>query len=550
MDHGTIDEHPLPADAGPEAAARIARLEADLDAALRAARSRTDLLAAVSHEMRNHLSGILGMNQAVLETRITPEQRSYLNVAAATGDTLLTLVNDLLDVSRIEMGKLTLQEAPFNLRSTLGNVVTSFRRRAADKDLTLDLSVDADVPGWLVSDPGRFRQIVVNLVGNALKFTDVGGVRVTAGADDGGPDRVLLHVSVEDTGPGISPDDLEAIFRPYVQAGDGRSRGGTGLGLSIVANLVDLMGGRLFVESEVGKGSRFGVALPMVRYDEVVAAGTPDTTTGYEGLPVLVVSDGRQHRDALVGVLQSAGFRPEMTDDEEDALTVLRESALRDRPFAVTVCDLSTGSFNMAERIREDSTFNAMHVIVLTHVGQRGDAARCRELNTAGYLTRPLPAEDVLAAVRAVLGGPSPMDLSSLVTRHWLRERRHHLHLLVVDDSPTNRVVMRRLLETRGHSVTLASSGQEAVAHVGDHRFDLVFMDLDMPGFDGIQATRAIRAVEAGSRLPIVGLTSQRIEEFHDQATMAGMDTLVSKPFQVHEISTALEQLVIQAPRT
>ncbi len=523
------------------------RLREAAEAAESASGAKSQFLAEVSHEVRTQLAGVLGMAQVTLETKLAPQQREYLELVTASADALLTLVNDLLDLSKIESGHLEVEEIVFSLPDSLRDSVASMITSAEEKGIGLELAVSDGVPDHVVGDPGRLRQIVLNLIGNALKHTDTGGVTVRVGVESESESEVMLHVEVIDTGSGIPPDKLEVIFEPYARASgpNGPGAGGTGLGLSISRQLVEVMGGRIWVESKKGRGSSFHFTMPVSRTHEGFALPPPKGRSDLEGLPILVVADNPVNQSKLLGAIGSTGMAPTALSEPDDAARVLTEARLADRPFAVTVCDLNGDSMAFAAAIRSDPELAAMHVVVLTAAGQRGDATTCRELNIAGYLTKPIPAEDVRLAIEAVIAGPSPVDLTMLVTKHWLRERRRHLNILVVDDSPTHRMVARRILERRGHRVSAAATGPEAVEAVGSHRFDVVLMDLWMPGMGGFEAAMGIRGVEAeDERVPIIAMSADTVAELSESLAEADMDGIIAKPFQVPQLLRTIENLV------
>ena len=523
------------------------RLRAAVESAEEASRAKSQFLAEVSHEIRTQLAGILGMAQVTLETKLTPQQREYVELVTSSADALLTVVNDLLDLSKIEAGHLDVEEMPFSLRDNLRDTVTSMVVTAEQKDISLELSFADDVPDRVIGDPGRLRQIVINLVGNAMKFTDEGGVTVLVGVEQLGLPEAALHLQVVDTGRGIPADELDSIFEPYEQAGrsDGRRPVGTGLGLSISRQLVQVMGGEIWAQSELGHGSTFHITIPLTLAADEIVSPPSRVRSDLEGLPILVVADNQINHDKLLRAIGSTGMQPTAVAAPTAALAALTEARLSDRPFALTVCDLNGDGMDFARKLRNDADLAAMHVMVLTAMGQRGDAAMCRDLNVAGYLTKPIPADDVRLAIEAVIGGPSPLDLTVLVTKHWLRERRRHLDILVVDDSPTHRMVARRLLERRGHRVSTAISGNEAVEAVQAHRLDIVLLDLWMPGMGGFEAAAAIRArEERGERVPIIAMSADTVSELADNLADADMDGLVAKPFQVPQLLNTIEHLI------
>lgn len=523
------------------------KLRAAVEAAEQVSRVKSQFLAQVSHEIRTQLAGILGMAQVTLETKLTPQQREYLELVTSSADALLTVVNDLLDLSKIEAGHLVVEDMPFSLRDNLRDTVTSMLVTAEEKEIALELETGEDVPDRVIGDPGRLRQILINLISNAMKFTEEGGVTVSVGMRESGSSESVVHVQVADTGSGIPPDKLESIFEAYEQAGDanGRRSLGTGLGLSISRQLVEIMGGEIWADSVLGQGSTFHVTLPLLVGSAESSAPDPQKRSDLEGLPILIVADNPVNHDKLLKAIGATGMMPAAVTTPSEALIAIAEARVSDRPFALTVCDLNGDGIEFAQILREDTDLAAMHVMVITAMGQRGDAATCRDLKVAGYLTKPIPAEDVRLAIEAVIGGPSPLDLTVLVTKHWLRERRRHLDVLVVDDSPTHRMVAKRLLERRGHRVSVAGSGREGVETSQAHRFDIILLDLWMPGMGGFEAAAAIRANEdRGERVPIIAMSADTVSELTDNLADADMDGLISKPFQVPQLLGTIEHLI------
>ena len=522
-------------------------LRSAVESAEQASRAKSKFLAEVSHEIRTQLSGILGMAQVTLETKLTPQQREYLELVTSSADSLLTLVNDLLDLSKIEAGRLDVEDISFSLRDNLRDTVTSMEVTAEEKGIGLELRLADDVPNQVRGDPGRLRQIVVNLIGNAIKFTEEGGVTVAVEVRELDPPDLAVHLQVEDTGSGIPADKLEAIFEAYEQAGhaNGRRSVGTGLGLSISRQLVRIMGGEIWAQSEPGHGSTFHVTIPLTLAPLEIPSKSPRERSDLEGLPILVVADNPVNQEILLSAIGATGMQPDAATTPIEAFDLLTEARLSDRPYALTVIDLNGDGLEFTRKLRANADLAAMHVMVLTAMGQRGDAAVCRDLNVAGYLTKPIPAEDVRLAIEAVIDGPSPLDLTVLVTKHWLRERRRHLSILAVDDSPTHRMVARRLLERRGHRVATAASGPEAIECVQKHRFDIILLDLWMPGMGGFETAAAIRATEEkGERVPIIAMSADTVSELADNLADADMDGLIAKPFQVPQLLRSIEHLI------
>lgn len=517
------------------------------EAAEEANRAKSEFLANMSHEIRTPLNAVIGMAELLLDTSLTQTQRDYLKMVHESGESLLSVINDILDFSKIEAGKLDLINKPFDLRETVGDMMKPLGVRAGGNGLELTCHFASDVPAVIEGDPHRLRQIIVNLVGNAIKFTEQGEIDFDVTVDSRDNGNVDLHFQIRDTGIGIPDHKLGTIFEAFEQADSGSTRqyGGTGLGLAICARLVDLMGGKIWVESKIGEGStfHFTVPFPVTRADRIPH---PRVAARIQGTRVLIVDDNATNRTILDEIARSWGMRTQLAADAEEGLMLLKEAYSVGDPHALLLTDVEMpgkDGIDLIAATRDIPNLKDTLVIVLSSSERPTTRKRCEDLRISSFLMKPVKQSELFDAIIVALGVASPEDENEVKSIGGLPKIRP-LKVLLAEDNRANQRLAIALLEKWGHNVTLAESGKQAIDHWENGQFDLIVMDVQMPEMDGLQATQVIREreKERGGHVPIIAMTAHALAGDREKCLDAGMDGYTSKPLRIQELHQAIAE--------
>ncbi|MCC6141069.1 MAG: response regulator [Nitrospira sp.] len=539
------------------------RLDRALQEAQAATHTKAAFLATVSHELRTPMNGVIGMTSLLMDTALAPEQRSYAETIRQCGEALLHLINDVLECSKIEAGKLELESIEFSLRTTVDDVLKQFAERAESKGLELTGLIHAAVPTGLRGDPGRLRQVLTNLVGNAIKFTARGDVTVQVYLEEETDGEALLRFDVTDSGIGISQETQGKLFQPFVQADSTMTRqyGGTGLGLSISKQLIELMGGRIGVRSAPGRGSTFWCTVRFPKQPSSVSAILP--TADLQGRRVLIVDDNESNRLILHHLVSGWGMQDVLAENAANAVAHIEDAAWRGTPFDCAIVDVvmpGKDGLQLAAELQNLPCAASTRIIVMTSLLQRGHAERARKVGAKGYLTKPVRHDELRDCLRTVLGMPQVSAEAAqtgatapprLVTRHTLAEHTARQRVLVVEDNSVNQKLAVRMLEKLGYRPDLVENGQEALAALDAGTYDAVLMDCQMPIMDGFEATAAIRRQEAAGKcyvgaghLPIIAVTANAMQGDRERCLAAGMDAYLAKPIKLEDLKTTLARWI------